>query len=216
MDRITLDASPRTVVGKKVRFMRRNGIIPANVFGHNVASQSVEVQELALERALARAGTNTLVNLNVAGAAEAYPVLIRSYQRKATSGKLLHVDLYQVSMTEKLTTDVPLVLIGTAPGVALGGVLLQNVDSVEIECLPGDLVSSIQVDFSGLAEMNQALLVSDLKVSDAITVLTHRDTLIVKVAPPEEEEVEEAAVTEAGLTAEAAEPAEGAAEKAAE
>ena len=207
MDRITLDASPRTVVGKKVRFMRRNGIIPANVFGHNVQSQSVEVSEVALERALARAGMTTLVNLKVAGAAEPLPVLVRGYQRKATSGKLLHVDLYQVSMTEKITTEVPLHLVGDAPGLAIGGLLFQNIDAVEIECLPGDLVSSIAVDVSGLAELNQAILVSDLKVSEAITILTEGDTLIVKLAAPEEEKVEEA---EVAPVAEEVAPAEAA------
>jgi len=208
MDRITLDASPRTVVGKKVRFMRRNGIIPANVFGHNVQSQSVEISEVALERTLARAGTTSLVNLNVAGAAEPLPVLIRDYQRRATTGKLLHVDLYQVSMTEKITTQVPLRLVGTAPGLAVGGLLLQNIDFVEIECLPGDLVPAIDVDITGLAEMEQAILVRDLKVSDAITVLTDSDTLVVKIAAPEEEKAEE---VEAAPVAEEAAPAEAAA-----
>jgi len=193
MDRITLDAAPRTVVGKKVRFMRRNGIIPANVFGHNLQSKAVEVSEVAVERVLARAGTTTLVNLNVAGANEPLPVLVRGYQRKPTTGKLLHVDLYQVSMTEKLTTEVPLHLVGTAPGVAMGGVLLQNLDAVEIECLPGDLVQSIEVDISGLTEVNQAILVRDLKVSDAITILTDGETVVVKIAAPEEEKEEAAA-----------------------
>lgn len=212
MDRITLDASLRTVVGKKVRFMRRNGIIPANVFGHNVLSQSVEIAETALERALARAGTTSLVNLNIAGESEPLPVLIRGFQRRPTTGKLLHVDLYKVSMTEKITTEVPLHFVGTAPGLASGGLLLHNIESVEIECLPGDLVPSIAVDISGLVELEQAILVSDLKVSAAITILTPGDTLVVKIAAPEEEKAEEAPV--ATGAAEAA-PAAAEAEKAA-
>lgn len=212
MDRITLDASPRTVVGKNVRFLRRKGIIPANVFGHNLESRSVEIGEAALERALARAGTTALVNLNVAGASEALPVLIRGYQRRSLTGKLLHVDLYQVSMTEKITTEVPLHFVGTAPGVALGGLLLHNIESVEIECLPGDLVPSIEVDVSVLAEIDQAILVRDLKVSSAITILTDDDTLVVKMAAPEEEKAEEA---EAAVAEEAAPAAGAEAEKAA-
>jgi large subunit ribosomal protein L25 len=193
MDRITLDATPRTVVGKKVRFLRRTGITPVNVFGHNVSSLALEVKEAALERALARAGTNALISLRVAGSTEPRPVLIRGHQRRATSGKLLHVDLYQVSMTETITTDVPLVLVGTAPALSLSGVLLKNLDAVEIECLPADLVSSIEVDMSGLAEIGQAVLVSDLKVSSAIKILTNPETLVVKIMAPEEEKVEEAA-----------------------
>jgi large subunit ribosomal protein L25 len=204
MDRITLDANPRSVTGKKVRFLRRQGIVPVNVFGHNVASMALQVEENALERTLARAGTNALINLNIAGGADSRPVLIRGYQRKPTTGKLLHVDFYQVSMTEKIRTEVPLVLVGSAPGVAKGGVLLKNLDTIEIECLPSDLVSAIEVDVSSLADIDQAIEVRDLKVGGAITILTAPETVIVKVMPPEKEEVEEAA-------AEAAAPAGAAA-----
>jgi large subunit ribosomal protein L25 len=208
MNRITLDAKERTVVGKKVRFMRRTGVIPVNVFGHNVSSLALEIEEAALERALARAGTNALLNLSIVGGGEPHPVLIRSYQRRAVTGKLLHVDLYQVSMTEKLRTHVPVVVVGIAPGVALGGVLLKNVDALDIECLPADLVSSIEVDVSELAEVNQSILVGTLKVPQGITVLTNPETLVVKIMAPEKEE--EVAATPAA-TAEAAPAAEAAA-----
>jgi len=208
MHRMTLDAKPRTLLGKKVRHMRRTGIIPVNVFGHNVSSLALEVEESALERALARAGTNALITLAVAGAADTRPVLIRGYQRRPTTGKLLHVDLYQVSMTEKIHTQVPLVLVGTAAGVSLGGVLFKNLERVDIECLPSDLVSAIEVDISGLAEINQAILVRDLKVGTTISVLTNPETLVVKIMAPAKEE-EEAAPAEAAVpTAEAA-PVEG-------
>jgi large subunit ribosomal protein L25 len=207
MDRIKLDANPRTVTGKKVRFLRRSGTIPVNVFGHNVASQALEVEENTLERTLARAGLNALITLSVTGTPEARPVLIRGYQRKATTGKLLHVDLYQVSMTEKLRTQVPLVVVGIAPGVSLGGVLLKNLDAVDIECLPGDLVSAIEVDVSTLSDIGQSIQVSDLRVGSAITILTQPETVVVKIMAPEKEEVEEVAA-EAAPVAEAA-PAEG-------
>jgi large subunit ribosomal protein L25 len=202
MERITLDAKPRTVTGKKVRFMRRNGIIPVNVFGHNVPSAALEVEEPSMERALARAGTNALLTLTVAGAQDTHPVLIRAYQRRPTTGKLLHVDLYQVSMTEKLHTQVRLVLVGSAPGVSQGGLLLKNLDAVDIECLPGDLISAIEVDVTGLVELNSAILVSDLKVDKKITILTSPDTMIVKLAAPEKEE--EVVAAEATPVAEAA------------
>jgi len=209
MDRITLDAKPRAVVGKKVRFLRRNGVIPVNVFGHNVASQALEIERVALERALARAGTNALLTLSIAGTADTKPVLIRGYQRKPSTGALLHVDLYQVSMTEKLRTEVPLVLVGSAPGLTLGGVLLKNLDAVDIECLPGDLVSAIEVDISGLTEIGQAISVGDLKLGAAITVLNPRETVVVKIMAMEKEEVVEAeaapvAEAEAATAAEAA------------
>lgn len=205
MDRITLDATPRAVVGKKVRFMRRKGIIPVNVFGHNVESKALEIQATALERALARAGKNALITLQVAGTTDSHPVLIRDYQRKPSTSELLHVDFYQVSMTEKLHTAVPLLIVGSAPGVSLGGVLLKNIDSLEIECLPSDLVPAIEVDISNLAEIGQSIQVSDLKAPNGITVLSHPDTVIVKIMAPEKEEVEEeVAPAEAAPTEEAA------------
>ena len=211
MERFTLDAKPRMITGKKVRFMRRNGVIPVNLFGHNVASLALEVAEPKAERALARAGTNALINLSVAGATDSRPVLIRGYQRRPTTGKLLHVDLYQVSMTEKLRTAVPLTLVGSAPGVSLGGLLLKNLDSVDIECLPGDLISAIEVDVSVLAEINSTVLVRDLKVGKEITILTNPETVIVKLAAPEKEEEVEA---EAAPVAEEAPAAEAGAETA--
>ena len=205
MDRISLDAAPRTITGKRVRFMRRNGTIPVNVFGHNVQSQALEVQSAAIERALARAGTNALITLNITGG-DARPVLIRGYQRRATTGQLLHVDLYQVSMTEKLRTQVPLVFVGSAPGVAIGGLLLKNLDALDIECLPGDLMSAVEVDLSGLVQIDDTILVSNLKVGPAITVLTHGETVVVKLSAPEKEE-EVSAVAEAVSAEPAAAPA---------
>lgn len=193
MDTITLDAMPRTVLGKKVRHLRRTGIIPVNVFGHNLTSAALEVNETAMERALMRAGTNALITLSVAGSDGTRPVLVRGYHRRPTTGKLLHVDLYHVSMTETLRTEVPIELIGTPPALDLGGMLLKNLDSIEVECLPGDLVSSIEVDVSGLTEMDQAILVSDLKVSAALTILADPETVVVKIMPPAKEEVEEEA-----------------------
>jgi large subunit ribosomal protein L25 len=207
MERITLDAKPRTVIGKKVRFMRRTGVIPVNVFGHNVESQALEIAAPALERALARAGKNALITLNIVGTADSHPVLIRNYQRKPSTSALLHVDLYQVSMTEKLRTAVPLQVVGIAPGISFGGVLLKNIEHLEIECLPSDLVSAIEVDISSLAEIGQSIQVSDLKVPNGITILTHRETVIVKIMAPEKEE--EVAAPEAAPAAEAAAPAEG-------
>jgi large subunit ribosomal protein L25 len=209
MDKVTLDAKPRTVLGKKVRFMRRKGVVPANVFGHNVESLALEVEATALERALARAGTNALINLNIDGADGTRPVLVRGYQRKPSTSQLLHVDLYQVSMTEKIRTEVPLVFIGTAPGVSLGGVLLKNIDAVEIECLPGDLMSAIEVDLSGLAEVGQGISVSDLKIGEAITIITNGETVVAKVMAPEKEEEVVAEAPAAEAAAPAAEAAAG-------
>jgi len=191
MEAIELQASPRTVLGKKVRHLRRQGIIPANLFGHNLASQSLQVEEKAFQRAFAQAGMNTLVSLKMEGVAEPKMVLIRGLQRNPLNRDLLHVDFYQVAMMEKLTAQVPLVFVGEAPGVAAGGILLHNIDEVEIECLPGDLVRQIDVDISGLQEIDDAIHVKDLKISAAIKILRDPDEVVVKILPPAKEEVEE-------------------------
>ncbi len=208
MDTIHLRAQPRTVLGKKVRFLRRQGVIPVNVFGHNIPSAALQADRRKLEEVLARAGMNALISLDTGQPDGARPVLVRGLQRKATTGELLHVDLYQVSMTEKIRTEVPLVFTGEAPGVTAGGILLENLDRVEIECLPSDLVPSIEVDITSLAEIDQAILVKDLKVGQGIVIVSHPDTVVVKVMPPEKEEVE---VAEVAPAAEAAAPEEEAA-----
>jgi large subunit ribosomal protein L25 len=191
MEAMELQASPRTVLGKKVRHLRRQGMIPANLFGHNVASQALQVEEKTFQRTFAQAGVNTLVSLKVEGAAEPKMVLIRGLQRNPLKKDLLHVDFYQVAMMEKLTAQVPLVFVGEASGVAAGGILLHNIDEVEIECLPGDLVRHINVDLSGLKEIDDAIHIKDLKVSATIKILRAPDEIVVKILPPAKEEVEE-------------------------
>jgi large subunit ribosomal protein L25 len=134
---------------------------------------------------------NTLVSLKMEGAAEPKMVLIRSLQRNPLKRDLLHVDFYQVAMMEKLTAQVPLVFVGEAAGVAAGGILLHNIDEVEIECLPGDLVRQIDVDISGLQEIGDTIYVKDLQVSAAIRILRDPDEVLVKILPPAKEEVAE-------------------------
>jgi large subunit ribosomal protein L25 len=190
MEAIELQASPRTVLGKKVRHLRRQGMLPANLFGHNVASQALQVEERAFQRAFAQAGMNTLISLKMEGA-EPKMVLIRSLQRNPLKRDLLHVDFYQVAMMEKLTAQVPLVFVGEAAGVAAGGILLHSIDEVEIECLPGDLVRQIDVDISGLQEIGDTIYVKDLQVSAAIRILRDPDEVLVKILPPAKEEVAE-------------------------
>ena len=196
MEQIELHVSDRKLLGKRVRHLRKQGWLPANVFGHGVASQSLQVETKAFQAAFARAGTNTLVVLKFEGAVEPRMALIRGVQRNPVSRQTLHADFYQVSMTEKIRLSVPLVFVGAAPAVAAqGGILLRGLDKVEIECLPADLVHSIQVDVTGLAEIGASLYVKDLKVGEAITIRSDAEALVAKVAPPAKAEAE--AVTEA-------------------
>ena len=121
--------------------------------------------------------------------------LARDVQWDVIVGKPLHVDFYAVVMTEKITTEVPLVLVGEAPAAdQIGAMVLQGLDEVEIECLPGDLIEAIEVDLSGLEEIDQAIYIKDLQVPPAVEILTDGEEIVVKVDWAAAEEVEEEVV----------------------
>lgn len=197
MEEIILQAELRTVTGKAVKQLRRNGYVPAVVYGHRTEPVNLQVPERALRQALREAGTNRLITLNVAGLEEPKRVLVRELQRDVISRAMLHVDFYEVVMTERITAEVPIVLVGESPLVKSGqGLLFQGLDSIEIECLPGDLPPHVEVNLAELTALDQAILVRDLKLGEAIEILTDPDEVVVKILPPEREEVEEVAVEE--------------------
>jgi len=185
---ILLTAEPRQVIGKQVKAMRRAGSIPAILYGsHLDHTLPLKLDEKTLKTVIAKAGRNRLIKLTVESGAPRL-VLARQVQREPISRKILHVDFQEVSMTEKISTDVSLVLVGTSPVVTRGdGLLIHGLASVMVRCLPGDLIPSIEVDVTGLEILNQSLFVKDLKVSDQIEILTSPDEMIAKVVPAVEE-----------------------------
>jgi large subunit ribosomal protein L25 len=216
MRRLELDVSKRNVKGKKVRFLRRGGLIPCNIYGHGIESVPVQVDVRKLAHVLARAGGTDLISLKMADAASPGNVIIREVQRNPLTGEPTHVDFYQVRMTEKLKAEVPLVFVGEAPASKLKNVsLLHAMNTLQIEALPDDLPHNIEVDISSLAVPEQSLHVRDIKVSDKITILADADQMIIKVSEvrkvveevaPTAVEGEEAAGAEEGKE-EAAAPA---------
>jgi len=195
-ERIELVAEPRTVIGKQVNQLRRAGWVPAVMYGHGFDPLPLQLPAHGLKQILARAGGSRLLGVQIKGKDQPEMALVRDLQRDPIKGTLLHVDLYRVSMTEKLTTEIPLTLIGESPVVARKeGLLLHGISAVEVRCLPADLVETIGVDISGL-EMDQAVYVRDLAVPAGIEVLTDPDEMIVRVVPLEEEAIEEVPVAE--------------------
>jgi large subunit ribosomal protein L25 len=193
MEEIVLSAELREVTGKAVKSLRRGGYVPAIVYGHRTEPVKLQVQERALHQTMREAGGTRLIALEIAGQ-EARHVLAREVQRDALNHAVLHIDFYEVVMTEKVTTDVPIVLLGESALVKKGEALLfQGLDSVEIECLPGDLPPHIEVSIAGLATIDQAILVRDLQVSEAVKILTDQNEIVVKIIPLAKEEVEEVA-----------------------
>jgi large subunit ribosomal protein L25 len=214
-DRLELAVAPREVLGKKVKGLRRQGITPANIYGHGVDSLAVQVPTHDLAHTIKVAGRNTMLELHVEGEKKARPVFVHHVQRNPLNDDLLHVDFYQVSLKEKIRLEVPIVVVGEAPAVDVyRGMLLQNTTSVAIEGLPGEMPPYIEIDVSGLTEIDDAIHVKDLPVSAGLTLLVDPELVVVKVAPPRIE-VEEA-VEEEAVPAEEAAEAEAKAEKAEE
>jgi large subunit ribosomal protein L25 len=190
MEQIELPANNRVTLGKEVRFLRRQGITPVHLFGHDLKSLALQCQTANLERSLAEAGETRLVTLKVRGEKKARSVLVREVQREALTSKLLHVDFYQVKMDEKVEVEIPIVLVGEAPALqAKGNRLLRELDTLTIECLPSKIPTSLEVKIGSLTEAGQAVRVKDIAVDSDITVLSGPEQVVVTViAPPEEEE----------------------------
>lgn len=199
-----LIAEERKILGKKIKTLRREGILPANVYGKDLASLAIQVKTADFTEVFSHAGETGLVDLEVKG--EIRPVLIKNLQMKYPLKTPLHVDFYQVNLKEKVKTMIPVTLIGEAKAVAEKlGTLLQTLSEIEIEALPTDLPEKIEVNIEHLAAVDEQITVADLKVPSSVTILTDAGQTIVKiaelVAPEPEPVVEE--------TAEAIEGAEG-------
>lgn len=183
MEQIELSAATRDILGKKVRFLRRQGLTPANLYGRNIKSIALQVDTTQLKHTLAKAGKSSLVALKVDSAKRPKMVIIRDIQREPLTGGLLHVDLFEIKMEERIKIEVSLLFVGEAPAIRdRGGILVQNMNSVEVECLPANMPHNIEVDLSVLTELDQAVHVKDLSVDEGVTILTDPEQSIVQIA----------------------------------
>lgn len=203
MDKMSLNAKKRTLIGRKVKNLRKQGIIPANIYGKKVKSTAVEVGEKDFSVIYGKSGLSGLLNLSVDG--KDHPVLIHKVQTDVLSKRPLHIDFFQVDLKEKVTAKVPLVAIGEAPAVKDKiGVVLHLLSEVEIEALPSDLLDKIEIDISNLKAVDQSIKISDLKVSDKIKIMSDSNLDIIKIAPLVSKEAEALAKEEAEKAAAAA------------
>ena len=214
MEGLTLTATSRDVFGKKTRFLRRQGVTPTHLFGHNIKSLALECHTAELMQILAQAGTTTLLNLKIDGEKRPRKVLVREVQKDVFGRELLHVDFYQVKLTEKIKADIPIVLTGEAPALKLRGrFLMQTLDSLSVECLPEKLPPEVRVDLNSLEEVEQAIHVKDLELDHDVTVANDPDQLIVKVSEKVVAEIEEEVIEEEAEIAEAEAEAEAPSEE---
>jgi large subunit ribosomal protein L25 len=198
MEEIVLNVQPRTVVGKQVKALRREGNVPAVLYSRRSDPVILQANNRELLRMLARAGGSRLVKLNIAGAKEAPMALVREVQREPIKGSVLHVDFFGVSMTEAIKVEIPIRYDGVSPAVTRNeGVLIHAMDSIEIECLPGDLIDALTIDVSTLEKVGDVIRVSDLRVPATIKLLADLEATVARISHLAGEEVEAPAATEA-------------------
>lgn len=198
---------PRTIQGKKVSRLRREGVLPGVVYGGHKGSTPVETEMHAFELGYRRWGSTTLVTLEGLSEGEV-PALISDVSRHTVTGRLLHVDFHRVSLTEKVSAEVPLHFVHESPAVKNGGVLVHAMDHVRVEAFPQDIPHAIEVDLSKLVEIDDAIFVRDLAIdASKVEIQQDADELVVKAVPVRVE-----AEAPAAAAAPAAEGAETASE----
>ncbi len=205
---LALRAERRAVVGKKVRALRRQGLLPANLYGPGVEPTPLQVPTREAELVLRRVTPTTLLGLQVNGEGPRR-VLVREVQRHPVTDALVHVEFFAVPMDEAIRAEVPIHLVGEAPAVAeRGGTLVRSLDVVEVEALPADLPTRLDVDLSSLVEFHSAIHVRDIPLPRGVTMLTPGESPVVTVVPPRLEAAEEAPEAPAAEAAPRAEAAE--------
>lgn len=193
MEKYTLSASLRSELGKKNEAVRNNFMVPAVVYGHGVTNQNIVVSAADFRNVFAKAEHSGLIDLTVDGSSPV-AVLVQDLQRNPLTHDVTHVDFYQVRMDEKLTATVTLEFVGESrTEKELGGNVVRTHDSVEIECLPKDLVQNLEVDLSLLKEFGDALRYSDIKVPAGVKILGDEDTVVASAQAPQEIEEDTAA-----------------------
>lgn len=197
MEKYVLEAKKREVIGKKVKALRREGLLPAVIYGSGIDPQPITLDTKSVIQTLKIIGANTLVTIKL-GKKE-HLALVRDVQREVIKRDLLHIDFQAVSLEETITTNVPIVIVGEAPVTKeFNAVLSSGLDEIEIEAKAKDLPDSINVDVSSLVEIGDHILVKDLVIPGEVTVLDDPDELVLvasaqvlmEIEPEVEEEAE--------------------------
>ena len=195
MEKVVLKAIRRDLTGKQVAVMRRNGQLPAVLYGYGIDSTPITLDMRDASRTLGRLTSSSLVHIELDG--KEYPTLVREKQRNTLKAMFLHIDFQVVSLTDLIRTNVAIDLSGTSPAVKdFNAVLVTGLDEVEVECLPQNLPERITVDLSVLKKIGDSVHVRDLLVADNVKIMSDGDEMIVLATAAKEEEILEVVETE--------------------
>ncbi len=203
---LKLAAEIRAEKNGKAKKVLAAGYIPAIIYGSGMENMNLKIKKHDFERAYESAGESNLIKLAIAGE-EPMKVIIKDIQRSGVKNGIIHADFYKVDMKKKISVEIPLNFTGEAKAVKeLGGTLVKNLDAVEVECLPGDIIKEIEVDLTKLETFNDMIKLSDLKIPADIEIASQEDLVVASV---QEQRVEEEVKEEASAPAEAAPAEEG-------
>lgn len=184
-ERVTIEAAPREVLGKKVKHLRRQGRLPANVYGKGLESRAIEIDAREFARTVKQAGLRAMIELRVAGEPDPRYVILRGISRAHGTGDPIHVDFFQVDPERPITANVPLRLVGEAPAVRdLAGTLLPGLEIVSVRCRPLDIPDTIPVDLAPLKDFSSVLTVGDIVPPPGVEILTDPSIVVATVNPP--------------------------------
>lgn len=196
MEKVVIKATRRTVTGKQVKALRRQGKLPGIIYGHHIETTPISMELQEATRALSGLTASSIVTVTIDGVENA--ALVREKQRDFIKGTLRHVDFQAVSLTEKIRAFVSVELIGLSPAVKdFNAVIVTGLDEIEVEALPQDLPERISVDISKLAKIGDGIYVRDLSFAEGVEILENEDDMVVRVTAQAAEEVVEGAAVEA-------------------
>lgn len=186
MIKLTLKSEKRKLFGRKVKQLRKIGLIPANIFGKKIKSEAITINAKEFRDIFEKAGETQIIDLDKKS------VLVSNLQIDPVTSDYLHVDFRQVDLSEKIIAKVPVEVVGESPAEKQSiGTVVQQLSEIEVEALPADLPEKFEVDATSLIEVDQTIYVKDLKIDKKVTIKTDLESIVVKVEPPTKEEVVE-------------------------
>lgn len=189
MNKYVLKAEKREELGSKVSRLRKNGIIPATVFGKTIDSSSIKVSSTEFNKVYKQAGETSLIWLSINDESKERPTLVKGITSNPVSGKLNHIDFHQVNLKEKVTANVPVEIIGESQAIKDGlAVLDVHMDEIEVEALPTDIPEKIIFDISTLKEVSEHLSLSSITLPTGVTLLSDPESIVVALGEPQKEE----------------------------